>query len=141
MSASANLLASHAAHFFPQFDPNIPLTQVIIDGCKLIGIPELAIHLKRSEATIRTQVTRENWKLPPRFPGTTQVLWMWSVVISWQIQQQSKSLKSDSNSAQSHHPSSTPLGTKRRGAPSKAEQREARNAGLTVPEYRARQGA
>jgi len=122
------------------FDHTAPLTQAVIDGCKLIGIKELSIQLKRSEATIRTQVTREEWKLPPRFPGTSQVLWMWSVVIAWQINEQSKSLNPSRPAQLFQHnmQSSMPLSTKRRGAPTTKEKAEAKASGFSsVAEWRA----
>lgn len=129
-----------AAHLFPLFDSNTPLTQAVIDGCKLIGIKELSIQLKRSEATIRTQVTREPWKLPPRFPGTSQVLWMWSVVIAWQINEQSKILNASKPAqiTQNNMQPSMSLSTNRRGAPTKKEKAEAKASGFSsVAEWRA----
>lgn len=116
-----------------------------IDGCQLIGIKELALRLHRAEATVRTQVTREPEKLPPRFyitnkkQGVTvdsnQVVWMLSVVCEWMIQQQSTTLAISEPSISSQKPNA-----KRRGAPTATEKLAARNAGLSVRELRASQG-
>lgn len=113
------------------------LTQNLVDGCQLIGIKELASRLRRAESTVRTQVTREPGKLPPRFfiPGSNQVVWMLSVVCDWMLQQQSTTL-----------PGSIPFtpppkpNAKRRGAPTAEEKLAARKAGVSVRELRA-QGA
>jgi hypothetical protein len=117
---------------------NLPLTQSIVDGCQLIGIQELALRLHRAEATVRTQVTREPGKLPPRFfiPGSNQVVWMLSVVCDWMIQQQSTTLAISEPSISSQKPNA-----KRRGAPNAHEKLAARNAGKTVAEYRVAQMA
>lgn len=117
--------------------PLLP-SQIDMDGCRLIGIKELALRLHRAEATVRTQVTREPGKLPPRFfiPGSNQVVWMLSVVCDWMIQQQSTTLAISEPSI-----SSQKQNAKRRGAPNAAEKLAARAAGLSVRELRASQGA
>lgn len=116
---------------------NLPLTQSIVDGCQLIGIQELAKRLHRAESTVRTQVTREPGKLPPRFfiPGSNQVVWMLSIVCDWMIQQQSTTLDTSEPSISSQKPNG-----KRRGAPTAAEKLAAHTAGLSVRELRASQG-
>ncbi len=107
------------------------LAQNLVDGCQLIGITQLAERLNRAAATVRTQVTREPQKLPPRFlmPGSNQVAWMLSVVIEWMVQQQSSSL----------FPSASlkTTGGRRRGAPTSAEKMAAAKAGMSVTEFRA----
>lgn len=102
-----------------------------VDTCVLIGIPELAARLNRAVDTVRTQVTREPGKLPPRFfiPGSSQVVWMLFDVLAWMMagrdMQATKPSVKDS--------------AKRRGAPTAKEKLAALNAGMTVREYRAAQ--
>lgn len=122
------ILRDFVVHTHYSLEPQ--LSQNLVDGCQLIGVHQLAQRLHRSVATVRTQVTREPKKLPPRFPinGSNQVVWMLSVVIDWMIQQQ----------ATSHLPStqSTNINGKRRGAPTAREKLAAKSAGMTVSEFR-----
>lgn len=123
------ILREFAVHTNNQ-SPQTQLSQNLVDGCQLIGVHQLAQRLHRSVATVRTQVTREPAKLPPRFPipGSSQVVWMLSVVIDWMIQQQ----------ANSHLPSTpiTKLNGKRRGAPTTREKLAAKSAGMSITEFR-----
>lgn len=109
------------------------LTQQLVDNCQLIGIRELANRLYRKEATIRTQVSREPNKLPPRFPipGSNQVVWMLATVINWMLEQQQKS-----DSFCMNNTADVPMRNSRRGAPSAKEKIDARNAGMSVTQYR-----
>ena len=115
-----------------------PLSQSVVDGCMLIGIAELAQRLHRAEATIRTQVTREPEKLPPRFliPSSSQVVWMLSTVIEWMVKQQSSAFPTPATEPLK---SSIKPSAKRRGAPTGLEKLAARNLGMSVSAYRAAQ--
>ena len=113
--------------------PQHQISQNLVDGCQLIGIEQIAERIHRAVSTVRTQVSREPEKLPPRFliHGSNQVVWMLRVVIDWMIQQQASSILP-----------SSPLkkkGGKRRGAPTATEKLAARNAGVSVSEFRATQ--
>lgn len=107
------------------------VSREFVDTCVLIGIPELAARLNRALATVRTQVTREPGKLPPRFfiPGSSQVAWMLSDVLAWMMA---------GRDMQATNPPVKDLARRRRGAPTATEKLAARNAGLSVHEFRTR---
>lgn len=107
------------------------VSREFVDTCVLIGIPELAARLNRAVATVRTQVTREPGKLPPRFfiPDSSQVVWMLSDVLAWMMA---------GRDMQATNPPVKDLARRRRGAPTATEKLAARNAGLSVHEFRTR---
>lgn len=114
---------------------NIQLvSREFVDTCVLIGIPELAARLNRAVATIRTQVTRQPEKLPPRFfiPGSSQVVWMLSEVLVWMTA---------GRDLQVTKPPVIDPAKRRRGAPTAKERLAAHNAGLTTKEYRSQPDA
>lgn len=114
---------------------NIQLvSREFVDTCVLIGIPELAARLNRAVATIRTQVTRQPEKLPPRFfiPGSSQVVWMLSEVLVW--------MTAGRDLQVTKLPVIDPA-KQRRGAPTAKERLAAHNAGLTTKEYRSQPDA
>lgn len=106
------------------------MSREFVDTCVLIGIPELAARLNRAVATIRTQVTRQPEKLPPRFfiPGSSQVAWLLSDVLAWMVAGRDIQV--------TNPPIKDPA--KRRGAPSSKEKIAATNAGLSIHEFRTR---
>jgi predicted DNA-binding transcriptional regulator AlpA len=55
------------------------------EDAQTIGIAELAKILRRSEHTVRCDVTRRPETLPPRLsiPGTKRVVWLMRDVVAW----------------------------------------------------------
>ena len=52
---------------------------------KTLGVEDIAVLLHKSEETIKSDVRRKPYCLPPRLkiPGSTKLLWKESVVIDW----------------------------------------------------------
>lgn len=99
-------------------------------GYTYINIDQLSQIICRSSETIRTQITREPHKLPPRVPftdGTTSVVWMLKSVWKWQDKMES----TDCEILEL-----TPTNKSRRGAPTATEKKAAHLVGLSVSEYR-----
>lgn len=107
-------------------------------GMRYIGVEELALIIGRAISTVRTQASREPWKLPPQPANktTNQVQWLLATVWKW-MTEQSVTTPASTAPIQETLPSRN---TRRRGAPSKAEKLAAKTAGLSIPEYRASQG-
>lgn len=102
-------------------------------GMRYVGVEELSVIIGRAVSTVRTQVTREPWKLPPQPQNktTTQVQWLLATVWVWMGEQ--------SNITNSPTPPISASSKKRRGAPNAAEKLAALGAGMSVRELRAAQ--
>lgn len=109
-------------------------------GRIVIGIKELSEIIHKSPSTIATWVTTAPQKLPPLFKdGSNSVLWMLEDVWRWQDEVRARSLIQPwnapiNNEAQENNTKG------RRGAPSAIEKTAAKNAGLSIKEYRKSKG-
>lgn len=112
----------------PQSPQSFDAVSLLTDcGYKLINPAELAEILDRSIHTIRSQVSREPHKLPPRAKTRcSQIAWRLKDVVAW--------LDGDDVAEVSLSPTNTDK--LKRGAPSGAEKALAKKAGMTVSEYR-----
>lgn len=101
------------------------------NGMRYIGVEELALIIGRAISTVRTQASREPWKLPPqpRNKTTNQVKWLLGTVWKWMLINEVDLPYSESASSPS-----TPK--KRRGAPTSKEKIDAQNAGMSIAEFR-----
>lgn len=104
-------------------------------GMRYIGVEELAAMIGRAISTVRTQASREPWKLPPQPANktTNQVQWLLATVWKWMSEQPVTSASTPIIPAPSPLSSSQ---KKRRGAPSSTEKLAAKNAGMSVTEFR-----
>ncbi|ADL55554.1 hypothetical protein [Gallionella capsiferriformans] len=101
-------------------------------GNAFVNIDQLARIICRSPATIRTQVTREPNKLPPRVKfkdGTTSVVWSLKTVWSWLDQLENNEINVLSDAAPAYPKS-------KRGKPTNVEKNAAQSVGMSVIEYR-----
>lgn len=103
-------------------------------GMRYIGVEELAGIIGRAISTVRTQASREPWKLPPQPANktTNQVQWLLATVWKWMSEQPA----ADASTPTIPAPPPPSSKKKRRGAPSAIEKLAAKNAGMSVPEFR-----
>lgn len=85
----------------------------------LLTVEDLAQILRKSPASIRSDVTRNPLALPPicRIPGTARILWRTTDVERWL-----SAIAASASPAEAAPPSSR--ARKKRGRPTKAEARE-----------------
>ncbi|MBW7900337.1 MAG: DNA-binding protein [Rhodocyclaceae bacterium] len=79
-----------------------------------LGITELAALLHLAPSTIRSDVSRRPWMLPPFIKLGIKTVWLRTTVLDW--------LKAKEQSAAPPAPPELPPATRRRGRPSKLDQ-------------------
>lgn len=100
-------------------------------GMIYIGVAKLAVLLDRAPSTVYTQNSREPWLLPPQPTNKTTSKPQWLLATVWQWMKEQSATNQVSVA-----PIQEALRKSKRGPPTNAEKLAAKNAGLSVPEYR-----
>lgn len=64
-------------------NPPFLLFPPVLSGLETVNVDGLAQILRRSPATIKTQMSRDPERVPPAFPGSWPTMWRLITILEW----------------------------------------------------------